>query len=93
MVVLDIPLLFETGREKDVDVIIVVSAGEEQQRERALKRTGMTAEKLDFILSKQLADVHKRARADYVIDTSGSLAETADEVDRVIVSLRARARK
>lgn len=87
--VLDIPLLFETGREAEVDVVIVVSAGAEQQRERALKRPGMTAEKLDFILSKQTPDVEKRARADYVIDTSVSLAETAKEVDRVIAELRA----
>lgn len=91
--VLDIPLLFETGREKDVDVIIVVSAGEQQQRERAMKRPGMTAEKLDFILSKQLPDVQKRARADHVIDTSVSLAETEGEVDRVIARLRAQTRQ
>lgn len=91
--VLDIPLLFETGREKDVDVIIVVSAGEQQQRERAMRRPGMTVEKLDFILSKQVPDVLKRNRADYVIDTSSSLAETAGEVDRVVAELRAKARQ
>lgn len=91
--VLDIPLLFETGREGDVDVIIVVSAGEQQQRERAMKRPGMTAEKLDFILSRQVPDAQKRARADYVIDTSASLAETAVHVDRVIAELRGRARR
>lgn len=90
---LDIPLLFETGRDGDVDVVIVVSAGEKLQRERALKRPGMSAEKLDFILSKQLPDVEKRARADYVIDTSVSLAETAREVDRVIADIRAKTKE
>lgn len=90
MAVLDIPLLFETGREKDVDVIIVVSASPEQQRQRALARPGMTAEKLDFIMSRQLPDAEKRAQADYVIDTSESLAATAREVDRVIADIRAR---
>lgn len=93
IVILDIPLLFETGREKDVDVIIVVSADEQQQRERAMKRPGMTAQKLDFILSKQLPDPLKRARADYVIDTSAGLAETAGEVERVIAELRTKARQ
>lgn len=86
--VLDIPLLFETGRERDVDVVIVVSAPEVAQRERALARPGMTAEKLGFILSRQVPDAEKRMRADYVIDTSVSLAETAREVDRVIAAIR-----
>lgn len=89
--VIDTPLLLETGRGADVDVVIVVSADAEKQRERALKRPGMTAEKLDFILSKQMPDVEKRTHADFVIDTSRSLAETAAEVDRVIAELKARA--
>lgn len=93
IVVLDVPLLFETGREKDVDVVIVVSAGERLQRERALGRPGMTREKLDFILSRQVPDEIKRSRADYVIDTSVSLAATALDVDRVIAELRAKARR
>lgn len=91
LAVLDIPLLFETGRAAEVDVVIVVSAGAAQQRERALKRPGMTPEKFDFILAKQVPDVEKRARADYVIDTSVSLADTASEVDRVIAELKAKA--
>lgn len=92
MAILDIPLLFETGREADVDVVIVVSASPELQRERALKRPGMTAEKLDFILSRQLPDEQKRARADYVIDTSVSLEDTGRTVDRVLSEIRAKAR-
>jgi dephospho-CoA kinase len=88
--VLDIPLLFETRREADVDVVIVVSATAELQRARALARPGMTVEKLDFILSRQTSDAEKRARADYVIDTSVSLAETAREVERVIADIRSK---
>lgn len=91
LALLDIPLLFETRREKEVDVVIVVSAKPELQRARALARPGMTAEKLDFILSRQVPDADKRARADYVIDTSVSLEETSREVDRVIASIRAKA--
>jgi dephospho-CoA kinase len=91
--VLDIPLLFETGREKDVDVVIVVSASEQLQRERALRRPDMAPEKLDFILSRQLPDPQKRGRADYVVDTSVSFEETAHAVERVIAELRARVRR
>ncbi len=92
LAVLDIPLLFETGRESEVDVVIVVSANEAQQRERALARPGMTAEKLDFILSRQVPDAVKRAKADYVIDTSVSLADTARHVERLIADIRAKGR-
>jgi dephospho-CoA kinase len=92
LAVLDIPLLFETGREKEVDVVIVVSADQEQQRKRALTRSGMTTEKLDFILSRQVPDAVKRAKADYVIDTSVSLADTARHVERVIADIRVKGR-
>ena len=92
LAVLDIPLLFETGREREVDVVIVVSADEAQQRERALARPGMTAEKLDFILSRQVPDAVKRAKADYVIDTSASLADTERHVEHVIADIRVKGR-
>mgnify|MGYP001766586832 CR=1 FL=1 len=91
--VLDIPLLFETGREAEVDCVIVASARADIQRERALRRPGMNPEKLAFILSRQVPDAEKRARADYVIDTSVSLEDTAREVERVIEDLKARAGK
>jgi dephospho-CoA kinase len=92
VVVLDIPLLFETGRESEVDVILVVSVDSETQRARALARPGMTTEKLGFILARQVPDRTKRAHADYVIDTSTSLAETSLQVERIVSELRKRAR-
>jgi dephospho-CoA kinase len=68
--VVDVPLLFETGGEKRVDAVVVVTTTPEIQRARILARDNMTAEKLDAILARQLPDAEKRRRADFVVDTS-----------------------
>lgn len=88
--VLEIPLLFETGGDARVDVTIVVSAPATVQRQRVLARPGMTPEKLDQILSRQLSDADKRARADHVVDTGKALAATLADIDAIIVTLRGR---
>jgi dephospho-CoA kinase len=72
VIVLDVPLLFETGGEKNVDAIVVVSAPPDVQRERVLKRPGMTAQRLDALLTRQMSDADKRARAHFVVDSSRS---------------------
>lgn len=87
IVLLDIPLLFETGGEASVDKVAVVSAPPEVQRARVLSRPGMTPERFDAILARQTPDAEKRARADFVIDTGGSLDATAAEVEAVIACL------
>ncbi len=73
VVVMDIPLLYETGGEKRVDAVVVVSTSAEAQRERILARGTMTSEALDAILARQLPDAEKRKRADFVVDTSHGL--------------------
>ena len=86
--VLEIPLLFETCAEKRLDFSVVVSASEEVQRARVLARSGMSAEKLDQLLKRQLSDREKRARADYVVDSGGSIADMEAEIDRLLESLK-----
>ena len=71
--VADVPLLFETGGEKRVDAVVVVTTTPEIQRQRILARDNMTGEKLDAILARQLPDAEKRRRADFVVDTSHGL--------------------
>ena len=91
LVVLDIPLLFETGGERNMDAVVVVSAPADLQRARVLAREGMTPERLDAILSRQTPDAEKRARADYVIDTGRGLEVAREQVSAVIADVRARA--
>ncbi len=83
----DIPLLFETGGEGAFDHVIVVSAPADLQRRRVLRRPGMTAAKFTAILARQTPDADKRARADFVIDTAGSLDETRAQVDAILACL------
>ncbi|MDN4629969.1 dephospho-CoA kinase [Sphingomonas sp. PsM26] len=90
IVLFDIPLLFETGGESRVDVVVVASAPESVQRARVLQRAGMTPDKLDAILARQMPDVEKTARADFVVPTGGSLDTTRDAVRQIIACLAAR---
>jgi len=89
MVIMDVPLIYETGGEKNMHKVIVVSAPAEMQRQRVLAREGMTPERLDAILAQQVPDAEKRARADYVIDTGKGLDAAREQVRAIIADLRA----
>lgn len=86
--VLEIPLLFEGGGDKAVDATVVVSAPAEMQKARVMKRPGMTDEKLAQILSRQWPDEKKRAAATFVVDTGGTLASTAEQIDVLLADLK-----
>lgn len=89
MVVFDIPLLFETGGDRNVDVVVVVSADAATQQARVLARPGMTRERLAEILARQTPDAEKRARADHIIATDCPMDQTRAAVRRVIACVRA----
>lgn len=90
MAALDIPLLYESRANELVDAVIVVSAPESIQRERLASRRGLTPEKIDDLLKRQMPDAEKRARADFVVDTSGPVEATRAQLDRIIATLRER---
>ncbi len=90
LAVLEIPLLFETGADSRVDVTVVVSAPEAVQRERVLARPGMTLDKLEHLLARQLPDAERRARADHVVNSGTSLKDMHAALDNLIESLKTR---
>lgn len=91
MFVLDVPLLFETGGEKRVDVVVVASAPADIQAQRVLERPGMTEARLAAILARQMPDAEKRRRAHFIVETGGSKAEAAYRVDGIVRALAATA--
>lgn len=90
LVILDIPLLFETGGEKHCDQVLVVTASPQEQKRRVLAREGMTEEKLNQILSRQLPDSEKRRRADFIIDTSNGMDAARQQVTEILEKLKTR---
>jgi dephospho-CoA kinase len=88
VLVFDIPLLFETGGERNMDAVVVVTAPADVQRARVLAREGMTPERLDAILARQTPDPEKRARADFVIDTGQGLEAARESVRCVLEAIR-----
>jgi dephospho-CoA kinase len=88
MVVLDVPLLFETGGHTRMDAVVVVSAPAHIQRKRVLERPGMTPDRLDQILARQMADEEKRAKAHFVVETDKGLDHAFEQVKSIVKTLR-----
>jgi dephospho-CoA kinase len=88
LVLVDVPLLFETGGHEAVDCVVTVTAHPDLQRDRVMARPGMTAEKFEAILARQMPDAEKRARSHYVVDTSHGLDKARDQVRAIIAALR-----
>lgn len=93
LVILDIPLLFETGGQARMDAVVVVSAARDVQRARVLAREGMTQERLDGILARQMPDAEKRAQADFVVETDKGLDHAFDQVRKIVAELTERRAK
>jgi len=89
VIVLDIPLLFETAGDKNVDATVVVSAPADVQRARVLGRPGMSAEKLDALLARQMSDADKRARAHFIVDSSRSFDSARAQVHAILRAVSA----
>jgi dephospho-CoA kinase len=87
IVLLDIPLLYETGGDQRVDAVVVVTAPADMQRRRVLTRPGMTPEKLDALLAKQMPDSEKRARADFIVDSGGGLEAAREQVRNILTEI------
>lgn len=90
MAVLEVPLLFETGGDARVDVTVVTSAPADIQLARVMQRPGMTPAKFKAIVARQMADEEKRRRADFVVDTGGSLEQSRAQVDAIVAALQGR---
>jgi dephospho-CoA kinase len=88
--VLEIPLLFETGGDKRCDAVIVVTAPAYLQRQRVLRRPGMSAAKLDLLMGRQMPDAEKRRRADFVIHTNRGYRDTLLAIQEILQKLKAR---
>ena len=84
IVLLDIPLLYETGGEQRVNAVVVVTAPSDMQRKRVLTRPGMTPEKLDALLAKQMPDAEKRRRADFIVDSGNGLESAREQVRNIL---------
>lgn len=90
MVVFDVPLLFETGGDSNMDAVVVCSAPAHVQRERVLARAGMSTEKFEYLLSRQMADEEKRAKAHFVVVTDKGLEHAFAQVEMIVAELRRR---
>jgi dephospho-CoA kinase len=93
IVVLDIPLLFETGADAEMDALVVASAPAEVQRARALSRPGVTVEKFENLLARQLPDVEKRAKAHFVVVTDQGMDHARDQVRMILAAIREKIQK
>jgi dephospho-CoA kinase len=92
IVILDIPLLFETGADTRVNAVVAVTAPDHVQRARVLARPGMNEELLEQILARQLSDVDKRDRADFLVETDKGMSHAFEQVKRIVSELRAKRR-